>query len=263
MTNLIGPLVLATAAGAAEFLGASLAIAPLRFSRRAILYLFGMSGGYMLTWSIADLMPLLIEHDPGLVTWILASYFGLYVIENLFASHAHLMPAEDPHGHALVDSWGGHKAVISNAACWAAVVGLFLHAFLDGAAIVASFTIHRSVGVLVFVAVMIHKVPEGSSLTSVLGAARQGRRVILTAAGSAVMTIAGGLAAGIIGIAQPQWAYPMLALSAGTFLFIGASNLIPATQKGESRSVVFSVLGGAVLFVLVSSLLSKTGFLHE
>ena len=260
---MIGPLLLAATAGAAEFLGAVLAIAPLRVSHRAILYLFGMSGGYMLTWSVADLIPYLVEHEPALITWVLVGYFGLYVIENLFASHAHGPPGGgDLHGHALVDSWGEHPAVISKAACWAAIVGLCIHAFLDGAAIVASFNIHPSVGALVFVAVLIHKVPEGSSLTSILGAARQGRRVLATAAVSAATTMAGGVAAWGIGLAEPRGAHLLLALSAGTFLFIGASNLIPATQKGESRGMVVAVVAGALTFAGVRALLHAAGVIH-
>lgn len=259
---MLGPLLLAVAAGAAEFLGAVLALAPLRFSHRAILYLFGMSGGYMLTWAVADLMPMLVQRDPGLVVWVLVSYFGLYVIENLFASHAHPVPAGDLHAHALVDSWGPHAARISPAAAAAAILGLFLHAFLDGAAIVASFAIHPSVGALVFVAVMIHKVPEGSSVTSVLGAARQSPRVMATAVGSALTTVFGGVVAGVLGTVDARWAYPLLALSAGTFLFIGASNLIPATQKGESRASVLAVITGAAAFGVVSGLLHAAGIRH-
>lgn len=256
---MIGPLLLAGVAGLAELVGALLALTPLRVSQRAILYLFGMSGGYMLTWSVADLIPLLVQRDPSLVLWTLVGYFGLYVIENLFASHAHPVGAGDLHGHALVDSWGGHPAVISPAACWAAVLGLAIHGFLDGAAIVASFAIHPQIGALVFLAVFIHKVPEGSSLTSVLGAARQGPRVVVTAIGSAIMTVLGGVAAWVFKMVEPQGAYLLLALSAGTFLFIGASNLIPATQKGESRGLVVAVLAGAVLFMAVRALLRAAG----
>ncbi|MBI4226923.1 MAG: ZIP family metal transporter [Candidatus Omnitrophica bacterium] len=256
---MIGPLLLAGVAGLAELVGALLAITPLRVSHRAILYLFGMSGGYMLTWSVADLIPLLVLHDPSLVLWTLVGYFGLYVIENLFASHAHPTHAEELHGHALVDSWGGHPAVISPAACWAAIVGLAIHGFLDGAAIVASFAIHPQVGALVFLAVFLHKVPEGSSLTSVLGAARQGPRVLVTAIGSALMTMLGGVAAWATKGIEPRGAYLLLALSAGTFLFIGASNLIPATQKGESRGLVVAVLAGAVLFIGVRALVQAAG----
>lgn len=256
---MIGPLLLAAVAGLAELFGALLAITPLRVSRRAILYLFGMSGGYMLTWAVADLIPLLVQHDPSLVFWTLVGYFGLYVIENLFASHAHPAHADEPHGHALVDSWGGHSAVISPAACWAAIAGLAIHGFLDGAAIVASFAIHPQIGALVFLAVFIHKVPEGSSLTSVLGAAGQGPRVLVTAIGSALMTMLGGVAAWALKLVEPQGAYLLLALSAGTFLFVGASNLIPATQKGESRGIVVAVLAGALLFLGVRALVEAAG----
>ncbi len=259
-----GPLLLAAVAGLADFLGAILALAQLRFSGRALLYLMGMSGGYLLSWTVAHLIPLLVQHQPSLVAWILAGYFGLYLFENIFASHAHPDPSGEVHAHTLVDTWGGHTAVISAGACWAAVVGLFLHAFLDGVGIVASFMIHPVVGALVFIAVFIHKVPEGASLTSILGAARQGSRVVVAAAaGTALMTVAGGFAAWGVGLAEPPWIYPLLALSAGTFLFIGASNLIPATQKGESKGTVLAVIAGAMTFYLVSLLLSAAGIHHE
>lgn len=255
-----GPLWLSVAAGGVAFLGALLALAPLRFSSRALLYLVGMSGGYMLTWAVADLIPLLVRHDPLLVSWILAGYFGIYVLENLFASHAHPIPAGPVHGHALVDSWSGHTAVISPASCWAAVVGLFIHALFDGAGIVSSFFIHPSVGTLVFIAVLIHKIPEGSSLTSILVAAQQSSRtVLLAAAGTALVTAIGGVMAWRIGLAEPPWAYPLLALSAGSFFFIGASNLIPATQKGESRGTVLAVLLGALSFYGIRTLLQMAG----
>lgn len=259
--TMIGPILLAAVAGAADFLGAVLAMAPVRISGHAILCLMGVSGGYMLTWAVADLIPLLIGHHASLATWILAGYFSLYVMENLFASHAH-RPAitGDLHGHALVDSWAGHTAVISPAACWAGVAGLLIHAFFDGFGIVASFTIQQTLGVMVCIAVLIHKIPEGSSLTSLLGAARQSSSLIIAAAaGTALMTVIGGIAASQIGLVQPEWAYPMLALSAGTFLFIGASNLIPATQKGESKGMVFAVIAGALAFYAVNQLLHVTG----
>ncbi len=262
---MINSLLLVVIAAAADFMGAVLALGPLRFSHRALLYLLGMSGGYLISWSVADLMPLLVQHSPSLVILILVGYFGLYLIENLFASHAHLLPAGagDLHGHALVDSWGGHPALISYVASWAALGGLFIHAFLDGAAIEASFSIHPTMGILVFFAVFIHKVPEGASLTSVLGAARWSNKAILVAAaGAALMTVVGGVATWAIGLAEPQGAYPLLALSAGTFLFIGASDLIPATQKGESRATVLAVLCGVGAFCLVSLILRITGIQH-
>jgi len=255
-----GPLILVTAAGVIDFLGAILALAPLQFSGRAFLYLLGMSGGYLLTWTVADLIPLLVQHSSSLVGWILVGYFGLYVVENLFASHAHPVPSGDAHAHTLVDTWVGHTALISVPSCWAGVAGLFIHALLDGAGIMASFTIHPTVGTLVFIAVFIHKIPEGSSLTSILVAARQGTRVIVAAAlGVALMTILGGVIAWRIGVVSPAWAYPMLALSAGTFFFIGASNLIPATQKGESQGTVLAVICGALCFYGIRLLMNAAG----
>ncbi len=259
-SQMTGLLLLAVAAGVVDFLGAILALAPIRYSRRALLYLVGMSGGYMLTWTVAELIPFLVQHQASLVSWVLVGYFGLYVIENLFASHAHPMLAGDAHSHTLVDSWSGHTALISPAACWAAVAGLFVHALFDGAGIVASFMINRTVGAMVFIAVLIHKIPEGSSLTSILAAAQQSTRAIVAAAaGTAFITVMGGFIAWRVGLVEPPWIYPLLALSAGTFFFIGASNLIPATQKGESKSAVLAVIGGALIFYGVRLLLPTAG----
>ncbi len=261
---MIGPLLLAAAAGVADFLGAVLALRQVRLEGRALLYLLAMSGGYLICWTVAHLIPLLVQHQPSLVPWILVGYFSLYLFENLFATHAHPSLAGNVHPHTLVDTWKGHTALISPSACWAAVAGLFIHAFLDGVGIVASFMIHPIVGKLVFIAVFLHKVPEGSSLTSILGAARQSTRVIvIAAAGTALATFAGGIAAWGVGMAEPYWSYPLLALSAGTFLFIGASDLIPATQKGESKGTVLAVIAGALMFYLVSMLLHAAGIHHD
>ena len=255
-----GLLFLAAAAGAADFLGALLALAPLQFSGHALLYMLGMSAGYLLTWSISNLIPLLVQHDPHLVSWSLAGYFGLYILENLFASHAHPSEEGNIHSHALVDSWGNHTAVISRTACWVAVAGLLIHAFFDGAGIVSSFLIHPNIGALVFIAVLIHKIPEGSSLTSILAAAKKSASIIIaTAAATMLVTILGGIAAFWIGAANPTWSYPLLALSAGTFFFIGASNLIPATQKGESKGTVLAVLAGVFASYGVQWLLQSAG----
>ncbi len=261
---MVNTLLLAAVAGIADFLGALLALGTIRFSHRAVLFLFAMSGGYLVTWSVASLIPLLVEQAPSMVFWILVGYFGLYLIEHLFSSHAHPNSTEDLHGHALMDSWGGHTAMISPAAGWAAVSGLMVHSFFDGAGIVASFAIHPSVGTMVFFAVMLHKIPEGSSLTSILGASKQSHKVIvLFAAACGLATFLGGVAVWAIGLVEPRWSYMLLALSAGSFLFIGASNLIPSTQKGESRWSVVAVLSGTFLFWLVNQLVQLAGFSHH
>ena len=241
-------LILAAIAGLADFLGALLALFPLRYSGRALLLLIGMSGGYLVTWSVAELIPMLIQESPGLVLWVLAGYFGLYIFENIFSHRAHPGVAEH-HAHALVDSWTGHAESISKSASWAAVSGLFVHAFFDGAAIAASFAINPSVATMVCFAVLLHKLPEGSSLTSILGAAGGSNRVILSAAAvSGFLTFGGGVVAWFIGMKDPGWSYALLGLSAGTFLFIGASNLIPSTEKSGSPWAICSVLSGVLIF---------------
>ena len=71
---------------------------------------------------------------------------------------------------------------VSEAVSVAALVGLLLHTFVDGVAVASGLDVGGAVGALVFIAVILHKVPEGLAISSLFLAAGQGRRRALLAA---------------------------------------------------------------------------------
>ena len=251
---------LAIIASLGNILGAYLTLLRGGLSHRVLLYLIAGAAGYLLAWMLADLFPHLIsvQRDAGIL--ILVGYMGIYLLENLFASHAHQHDGVSYHTHALVGTMQNQEPLVSGAASWAAFGGLLLHTFFDGAGIMASFQIDSRTGSLLFFAVMIHKIPEGTSLSSILLAAQHRRGVVMRCAGLvALSTVLGALTVLWLGHIDESIVYDILSLSAGMFLFVGASNLIPATQKGEFHSTFFFAILGVGAYFLSAFLLTLAG----
>jgi ZIP family zinc transporter/zinc and cadmium transporter len=126
-------------------------------------------------------------------------------------------------------------------------VGLLLHTFVDGVAVASGLDVGGAVGALVFVAVILHKVPEGLAISSLFLAAGQGRRRALLAAGAlGAATVAGVVLTDYIGALRDHG----LALAAGVTLYVGMSNLVPEFRaRGGWRLPLAFVAGSAVYFV--------------
>ena len=120
--------------------------------------------------------------------------------------------------------------------------GLSLHAFLDGIALgagVISDSTHREgttwAGFGVFLAILLHKPLDALSITTLMRARHWSRRAQqLVNAGFAMMCPLGawGFASWVqqAGSEQHQWVGIALAISAGVFLCISLSDLLPEVQ---------------------------------
>jgi zinc transporter ZupT len=283
-TRILG-LALALVAGLADILGGSLIAGRARLSGRTLTYLLGLGGGFMLAAAILGRLPEAMAATPSAPLLVVVGYLLIFVCENLFSTHAHGDEAEDvhegegesgqrpsagagdrstgdrsmgEHSHALVggDMICEPETPISNAASLAALAGLLIHTFFDGVAIAAGFELRESVGILMFLAVLLHKIPEGLSLSSIMIAARQGRRgAFLAVLAIAASTFLGALPTFALGELEPATAHAALALATGTLIYIAASDLIPATNPAKSRwSILFVLAGVGFYFVSLQAL---------
>ena len=87
-----------------------------------------------------------------------------HLFEHTFTTHFHF--GEETHTEHHV----------SPAVSMSALVGLSLHAFFDGVAISSGFLVTPALGVLIALAVVLHKVPEGVTIASLMLAAGRTRR---------------------------------------------------------------------------------------
>jgi zinc and cadmium transporter len=130
-----------------------------------------------------------------------------------------------------------------------------VHNFIDGAIIAAAFITDFRLGAATTCAVVLHEVPQELGDFGVLvHAGHRPRRAILLNFAVATTAFAGGLATLVASACMEGVVHLLLPVSAGTFLYIAASDLIPELQRESrtSRSIaqVSLVLGGALLLLM-------------
>lgn len=227
MTPLVIALGLAAALG--DLIGGAIVAAPRTIGDRTLKLLMALGAGNLLGVALIELIPESIaEVGEAAPFVILAGYLLIHFFEHVFAPHLHF--GEETHGETVVDTHVRSTALL----------GLALHAFMDGVAIASSFLASPALGVIVFMAIMLHKLPEGFTIASVMKATGAGRRATLGAASLlSVATFTGVLAAG----ALSDVAGYSLALATGSVLYVGATDLMGEANKE------FSILNPVMVFV--------------
>jgi zinc transporter ZupT len=231
-------LALGVVAGLANLLGAWAVTRGARLGLKVIELAVAFAAGFMLALAIVGVVPEALRKDPAVgATVILIGYLLVHLTQHTVTPHFHF--GEETHR-------------VSHAASLSGVIGLLLHTFFDGVAIASGFLVSPSLGVLFFLAIFLHKLPEGVTVSSlVLAAGEPPRRAILAAAALGVATVLG-----VLLTERTQFLVQHgLALSAGVTLYVGASNLVPEFQGKVGWSLPLSFFAGAGSFVGAESLL--------
>src|SRR5258705_11812647 len=172
--------------------------------------MLAFAAGFMISVSVLDLFPeALTRGGRGGAIVALGAYLAVHITQHVIGTHFHF--GEETHH-------------VSHAVSVAALVGLLLHTFVDGVAVASGLDIGGAIGALVFIAVILHKVPEGLAISSLFLAAGQGRRrALLAAAALGVATIAGVALTDHIAALRNHG----LALAAGVTLSVRVANPRP------------------------------------
>jgi zinc and cadmium transporter len=146
-----------------------------------------------------------------------------------------------------------HDDVMMNPAVGiSALVGLSIHTFFDGVSIASGFLVSAPLGLLIFFAVVLHKIPEGVTVASIALASGRGKRGALTAA----FVLAGATMAGVLGMNRFTGAVGYaLPLSTGVTLYVAASDLIPEVNEERGLRMPLVVFLGVALFYVTEHLL--------
>src|SRR5437016_9644699 len=111
-----------------------------------------LSAGFMVSVALLDLTPDAIKaNGESAALIILLGYLLVHLTQHTLAPHFHF--GEETHH-------------VSKIVSHSALAGLLLHTFVDGVAIVSAFAVDRALGVLVFMAILLHKLPEGLAISS-------------------------------------------------------------------------------------------------
>jgi ZIP family zinc transporter/zinc and cadmium transporter len=147
--------------------------------------------------------------------------------------------------------FGEETHSVSELVSVSALVGLLMHTFVDGVAVASSLRVSQGLGALVFVAVLLHKLPEGLAISSLFLAAGARRRTAILAAGAlGASTIVGVLLTDASSFLRTYG----LAISAGVTLYVGASNLVPELQDRPGARIPLGFAAGCTLYFMARAL---------
>ena len=133
-----------------------------------------------------------------------------------------------------------------------------IHTFFDGVSIAAAAQVDFNVGFLVFIAIFLHKFPEGFTIASMILATGKGlKQVIYATSIVGATTFLGVLFFYFIGANFGFTVAYALPLASGVTLYVAASDLIPEVNHhgGKRPLVSFSVFAGVALFFLLHFIL--------
>jgi ZIP family zinc transporter/zinc and cadmium transporter len=232
---LLSSLLGLTAAAANVFGGAI--IVQKHWERSYLRYFVAVGAGFMLATSIMEMVPASLELRGRYAAFlILLGYLIIHFFEHTLAPHFHF--GEETHKDEFVQA---HQS-------YSVLIGLLIHTFFDGIAIASGFIVSSWLGWIIFLAVFLHKIPEGFTVASVMLASGQSRGK----AWGASMLLGAATVAGVLTMAVfRQQVAEGLPLSAGVTIYVAASDLVPEVNKEPGiRMALLVFLGVGCLFVL-------------
>jgi zinc transporter ZupT len=227
-------IVIAAAAFVSTFLGGLLA---LKLHDKLHLIL-GFSAGAVIGVAFFDLLPEAINfgekfHSPAVILSFTALGFLSYlVLDRVLLFHGDAAPR------------GRFAAGV-----------LCIHSLLDGVAIGLAFQASREVGIVVAIAVLTHDFSDGINMVlKNQGRSSQALRWLLVDALAPVL----GIVSTYFFTLPGEGFGAALALFAGFFLYIGASDLIPESYHAHPKFLTTAMtLGGAAVLYLAITLIGQ------
>ena len=229
-------LVLGVVAGVANIFGGAI-VSARPWSRTFLAYFIALGAGFMLATALTEMLPESLHLAPiQAPVLILLGYLIVHYFEHSWPAHFHF--GEETHADEFLNP----------SVAYTALGGLLIHTFFGGVSIASGFIISNWMGTVIFGAVILHNVPEGFTVASIMVAAKRKRSAGLWAATAlGVSRIIGILA---MALAQRFASYG-LALSAGVTLYVAASDLIPEVSKMPGSRIALTVAAGVGLVILL------------
>ena len=230
-----------------------------RLGERFLKYLVALGAGFMLAAIFIEILPETIGiwtgplHGEeaaravvGAMTLLLGGYLSIQLFEHTLAPHFHFGAETHP------------ESFIQPSAAYTAVGGLVIHTFFDGVSIASAFLVNFRVGLLVFIAILLHKMPEGFTVASImLASGRSSNKALVATAAIGAATLAGVIGVALLNVRMTNAVGYALPFSAGVTLYVAASDLIPEVNHKEERNPTVSIVvfGGVALFYVLHRLI--------
>ena len=208
---------------------------------RYLRYFVALGAGFLMATALIEMAPESLRLSPRMgPILIMAGYCVVHLLEHTINAHFHY--GEETHVGEFVSRHTSNSVM----------AGLSLHAVFDGVAIGSGFLITNWLGWLIFLAIFLHKAPEGFTMASVMLASGRSRAIAFySAVVLAVATLAGVLVIELI----PSWLVYGLPISAGVALYVAATDLVPEVNREPGIRMALVFFAGVGAFLLLRALL--------
>jgi ZIP family zinc transporter len=202
--------------------------------------LIALTGGVVVAVALFDVLPEAFENldDPSQVGALAgAGFVAFFLAERVLVLHHRDDPAQ-ARAHHRVGTLGA--------------LGLSAHSFIDGLGIGLAFGLDTATGVLVFVAVISHDFADGLNTVSfVLSQSNDRRQARRWLAIDAFAPLVGAIVGSAITVSESTLG-GILAVYAGFFLYMGATDLLPEAHSEHAswRRVGLTCAGFAAVLAI-------------
>lgn len=206
------------------------------------------AAGALLAAAFVDLLPEAMEGSDAHVVSIviLLSFLTFFLLERTLSWFHH----HHEHEHSAGEQVRTRNSVLI-------IIGDTLHNFIDGLAIGASFLVSPATGIVTAIAIAAHEIPqEIGDFGLLLSKGMRRRKVLLVNIFSALATVVAAVLVYGMGDALPVSQPILLAVTAGFFIYIAASDIVPTIHAEPKRRVAnmqAAVLIAGVIFVGVTT----------
>ncbi len=217
--------------------------------KKIVMFLVSLSAGALLGDAFLHLLPEAVENmENSMAIWfgVLAGIILFFSLEKIIHwRHCH-EPTCESHPHTL--------GVMN-------LVGDGLHNLIDGMIIAGSFLVDVRLGVITTIAVISHEIPQEIGDFGVLiHAGYKAKKALLFNFFSGLFSILGALIVVLIGVYSENFINFIIPITAGGFIYIASSDLIPELKKDTSLNKTIKQLLGIFIGLALMLLLK---FLFE
>ncbi len=201
--------------------------------------LIALTGGVVVAVALFDVLPEALEavgDEHRVMTLVGVGFLAFFLAERVLVLH-HRDEPDQAQAHARVGVLGA--------------AGLSAHSFVDGLGIGLAFGLDTATGMLVFLAVVSHDFADGLNTVSfILRQSGNRRQAIRWLGVDAIAPLLGAIVGASLSVSEENLGY-LLALYAGFFLFMGATDLLPEAHQHPSRlRVGLTVVGFVAVFAV-------------
>lgn len=226
------------------------------------------AAGALLAAAFLDLLPEALEHSEsvmGIMSLVLSGFILFFVLERFLGWFHHHHDHHQHHAAAPIPRRARSTRSL-------VVIGDAVHNIIDGMVIGAAFLADPVVGIITTLAIAAHEIPqEIGDFGLLLSLGMRRRNVLLVNVLSAVATVVAAVLVFGLGSTLTSFEPALLAIAAGLFIYIAASDLVPTIHDEKSIRVanyqtmilLFGIVFVGITTTIVHGALESTPASHS